>query len=63
MIRAYDPKYSDDEMMIYSKYSILLEEQNLEHETLVRWSYFDDLSRIYRQLGCLFYSENCVCAY
>lgn len=57
IIRAYDPKYWDDEMDIYPKYSILLNKMNLEQETLVRWSYFDDFSRVFKQLGYNFYSE------
>ena len=57
MIRTYDPKYWDDEMEVYSKYSILMNEPNLEQETLVRWSYFDDFSRIFKQLGYTFYSD------
>jgi hypothetical protein len=57
LIRTYDPKYSDAEMIVYSKYSILIDEPNLKHKTLVRWSYFDDFSRIFKQLGHHFYSE------
>lgn len=52
LIKENDPKAWDNEMDVYDRYSVAMDDLDRAERILVRWSYFDDFAHIFRKMGC-----------
>lgn len=59
MIDEYDPKFWDDEMAVFPRYSIQFWRGDHQNEVVVRWSYHDDIGEFFPRLGMRFFNEGC----
>ncbi len=57
MIDEYDPKFWDDEMAVFDRYSIRFRQAVPRNKVVVRWSYHDDVNELFPRLGMRIFSE------
>ena len=57
LIDEFHPKYWDNEMAVFSKYSIYFRDVCPTNKVVVRWSYHDDMGEFFPRLGMKRFTE------
>ena len=57
LIDEFDPDSWDDEMGVYERYSVRMDDLYRPEKILVRWSYFDDFANVFRRMGHGWFSQ------